>query len=453
MGESSEIRPQPGPQTAFLSSPADIAVYGGSAGGGKTFALLLEPLRHVGNPRFGGAIFRRTLDQVRTEGGLWDESGRLYPLLGAQANLQMLRWRFRSGASLRFEHLQHEKDKYQYQGAQFAYLAFDELTHFTESQFFYMLSRNRSTCGVRPYVRATTNPDANSWVKRFLAPWVDARHPEPVASGELRWFVRDGGQILWVPAETPDAKSVTFVRASVFDNRILLERDPGYLANLKALALVDRRRLLDGDWEIVEAGNLFRREWFEIIESTPAGLRLCRHWDLAATAPRPGRDPDWTAGVLMGRDRDGRFTVIDVQRARVTPGKVEALVRQTAEVDRARFGAVAVRLEQEPGSSGLATIDRYRRLVLGGFDFRGVPSTGSKAERARPLAAQAEAGNVRLVRGAWNHELLNELSLFPSPEAHDDQVDAAAGAIECLSRSVPFHAVAGGKGVGLRGLL
>lgn len=444
------IYAQDGPQYRFLATTADIAVYGGAAGGGKTYALLLDPMRKSDVPGFTAVIFRRTTEQVRNEGGLWDESQNVYGRFIAKVSPARLSWKFASGASIRFRHLQHEKDRFQYQGAQFAYIGFDELTHFTERQFFYLLSRNRSLCGVKPYVRATTNPDANSWVKRFLAPWVDKSFVNPASCGELRWFVRDGGQILWVPEGTGDAKSVTFIRASLTDNRILMEKDPGYLANLKALAWVDRRRLLEGDWDVVEGGNMFRREWFEILAVPPAEMRVCRNWDLAATRSAPGKDPDWTVGVLLGRSKPG-FIILDVQRVRATPSSVESLIRQCAEADRARFGHVMTRMEQEPGSSGKAVVDRYAREVLAGFDFAGVPSTGSKADRARPLSAQSEAGNVKLLAGHWNHDFLNELCAFPTPDVHDDQVDAVSGALQALTLGVPFGAAYGGSRVRLDG--
>ena len=442
------IRPQPGAQQVFLATTADIAVYGGAAGGGKTYALLLDPLRYFHFPRFGGVIFRRTMEQVRSVGGLWDESLEIYS--SAALPLQSrLAWQFPNESTLRFRHLQHEKDKLQYQGAQFAYLGFDELTHFSESQFFYLLSRNRSTCGVLPYVRATTNPDANSWVRRFLAPWVDGQFLHPAASGEVRWFKRDGGQIVWVERGAEDAKSLTFVRATLADNQILTLKDPGYLANLKALSWVDRRRLLDGDWDIVESGNMFRREWFEVLKVAPAGMRFCRYWDLAATRNQPGRDPDFTVGALLGRTRDNLFVVVDVQRVRTTPSGVERLIAQTAEIDRSSFGHVMIRMEQEPGSSGVNVIDRYLRFVLLGFDFCGIRSSGQKSDRARPLSAQSEAGNVKLLIGPWNNDFLNELCAFPTPNVHDDQVDAASGALQNLTAERPFTPAHGGNSLKL----
>lgn len=395
---------------------------------------MLEPLRHVHNPGFGAVIFRRTSVQIRNEGGLWDESTKLYLPLGAEPRETTLEWRFPSGAKVSFAHLQYESDRFGWQGAQIAYLGFDELSHFTANQFFYLLSRNRTLCGVRPYVRATTNPDPLSWVKEFLAPWIAADYPEPAADGELRWFIREGGLIQWVDPFTPDAKSVTFIRASVYDNKILLDADPAYLANLKALPLVDRKRLLEGDWEFVAGGDLFRREWFPIIEEVPAGLRLVRYWDLAATETKPGKQPDWTAGVLMGSREDGRYYVLDVQRAQASPRGVEELILQTAQLDRKRpASSYEIRMEQEPGASGVNTIDHYTRRVLAGFTFRGNRSTGDKAERARPLSSMAQAGNVLLLSGYWNNDFLNELAAFPTAEVHDDQVDAASGAFQVLA--------------------
>jgi hypothetical protein len=105
-----ELRPQAGPQTVFLSSRADIAVFGGAAGGGKSFSLLLEPLFHVGNGQFRAVTFRRTVPQLRAPGGLWDASRDIYTRLGATAREQGHEWIFPSGAVVRFSGMELESD-------------------------------------------------------------------------------------------------------------------------------------------------------------------------------------------------------------------------------------------------------------------------------------------------------------------------------------------------------
>ena len=166
-----------------------------------------------------------------------------------------------------------------------------------------------------------------------------------------------------------------------------------------------------------------------VVDYWPRDAALVRRWDLAASEARPGADPDWTAGVLLAW-KDGRAWVVDVRRERLSPRGVELLVRATAERDGPQ---VPVLLEQEPGSSGLAVVDHYRRGVLAGYAAHASRVTGSKVQRAGPFAAAVEAGNVLLVRGAWNDAFLDECRTFPVG-AHDDQVDAAADAFAWLAR-------------------
>src|SRR5271155_5528599 len=194
------VSAQPGPQTEFLRTPADICIYGGAAGGGKKAGLILEPLRHAGRGApFTAVFFRRTTPQITNPGALWDESRNFYPRLGGVPQLGAREWRWPRGGKIKFSHLQFDTTVYDWQGAQIALIGFDELTHFTAHQFFYMTSRNRSTCGVRPYIRATCNPDADSWVADFLAWWIDPQSGQPISerAGVLRYYIRVAGKIEW----------------------------------------------------------------------------------------------------------------------------------------------------------------------------------------------------------------------------------------------------------------
>jgi predicted phage terminase large subunit-like protein len=197
---------------------------------------------------------------------------------------------------------------------------------------------------------------------------------------------------------------------------------------------------LDGDWDTVADGNLFRREFFTMTPTAQPCDAYARHWDLAATAESDAPDPDWTAGVLMGRRSDGRLVVTDVVRLRASPGEVEATVRRTAVADRERFGpGVRISVEQEPGSAGAALVHHYATRVLAGFAFRGVRPTGDKVTRALPFVAQAEAGNVIVVEAHWTNDFINELVAFPTAGVHDDQVDAASGAFAELVDATDYE--------------
>jgi predicted phage terminase large subunit-like protein len=442
------IRPHEGPQCEFLTTPADIAILGGSAGGGKTWSLLLDDLYHIENPLYRSIMFRRVSPQITNPGGLWDEANGLYRRIrGAMPNRNQLEWRFKSGAVVKFAHMQYEDTKYDFQGAQVAKLAFDELTHFSIDQFFYLISRTRSVSGIRPYVRATCNADADSWVADFISWWIDQEtgYPIPERSGVLRWFVRVEGELHWaddpydlswieVEGVKQPPKSLTFIPAKVTDNPTLLRINPEYLANLLALPLVEQARLLHGNWKVREAaGTVFRREWFETIEAAPPHANRVRFWDFAATEPsRENRDPDWTVGALVGRTHEGLYFIEDIRRIRATPGEVERFVRQTASEDGVR---IPVHFEQEPGSSGKQVAHDMISRVLAGYAVYAKPSTGSKRERARPVSAQALARNLVLVRAGaenWHPAWLNEASAFPDGP-HDDQVDAVSGAFSVLT--------------------
>jgi predicted phage terminase large subunit-like protein len=446
------IRPQAGPQTAFMSTPADIGIYGGSAGGGKTWSVLLEPLRHIGNKEFDAVIFRRNLTQVTNPGGLWDEAGKLYGVIsGAEPLKNPLQWTFASNARVRFAHLTNEDTVLDWQGSQIPLIEFDELTHFTRAQFFYMLSRNRSMSGVRPYVRATCNPDADSWVAEFIAWWIDqdTGYPIPERAGVLRYFVRVNDALIW--GDTPDElvhhlpqmddlpegteqrdliKSVTFIPSKLSDNKALMKADPSYLANLLSLPTVERERLLGGNWKIrPAAGMYFQRAWCEVVDAVPAGLTVVRYWDRAATEKMEHNDPDWTVGTKLGYDAErGIYYVMHVERMRVGPFEVEKALKNTASADGA---SVRVGSAQDPGQAGKFQAQHTAKL-LDGYDSWSERETGDKVVRFGPVSAQAKAGNVKVLRGSWNDVWFSSLEAFPEA-AHDDDADSLAGAHRMLS--------------------
>lgn len=446
-----EIRPQPR-QEEFLSTSADIAIYGGAAGGGKTWALLMEPLRHINNKDFGAVIFRRTIPEITNEGALWDESAKIYPLLGGKPNENDKQYTFNQKGRVSFAHMQYLKDMYSWKSAQIPLIEFDQLETFLSAQVFYMFSRNRSMCGVKPYIRASANPEPG-WLADFLAWWIDDDGwAIPERSGRIRWMIRKNDVTYWAdsrdelynahkidglpdddPAQ-PLPKSVTFILSTVYDNQKLLQADPGYLANLQALDYIERQRLLGdgkrgGNWKIKPAaGKLFNKAWFEIVTAVPAGLRKVRFWDLAATEKELNKkDPDYTASILMG-ELNGIYYILDSTAEQIDPARTDMTMQNTARADGV---GVAVRWEREGGASGKRDT-RHIASGLAGFDAVGVAPTTDKVTRAKPLAAQAYAGNVKLLAGAWNEEWLNHMHGQPDLP-HDDIMDGSSGAFNYLA--------------------
>lgn len=392
------VAPHP-KQAAFLLLPQLEAFYGGAAGGGKSAALLMAALQYVDIPGYAALILRRTFADLAKPGALIPKAQEWLAGTDAAWSEQNKTWRFPSGAVLAFGYLEHEADIYQYQSAEYQSIGFDELTQFSESQYRYMFSRLRrlKTSNVPLRMRSASNPGnvGHDWVKqRFLVEG------------------REHGRV--------------FIPAKLADNPSLDSTE--YVKSLAELDPITKAQLLNGDWTARMGGSKFKREWFIVVDEAPAGLSWLRYWDLAATEPKPGKDPDWTAGACVAR-KDGVWYIRDMRHVQARPQGVEALIRQTAELDGR---GVLIRMEQEPGASGKSMIDHYARQVLVGFAFSGAPATGSKEVRANPISSAAEAGNVRLVRGPWINAFLDEAEAFPNG-AHDDMIDAVSGAFSELT--------------------
>lgn len=471
------IGPQIGPQTEALKSIADILIFGGSAGGGKSYTLLLEALRHVtANPKFDAVFFRRTMTQITNPGGLWDASIRIYSLLGGIPKLDPMGWSWKGGGKIRFAHLEHEMTVQNWQGSEIPLIIFDELTHFSESMFWYMISRNRSMSGVRGYIRATCNPDADSWVARLISWWIDpdTGFPIPERAGVLRWVLRVNDRLYWadtreelieeftgqLPPEQIMPKSVTFIPSKLTDNKKLMEADPGYMANLLSLPTVERERLLNGNWRIRPAAGLyFQRRWLKRIDAAPPGTVWARGWDLAATPKTEGNDPDFTESVLIGRTRDGKFIVADHLWLRGTPEAVQKAVLRTANQDKAAGLNPVISIAQDPGQGGKDQALNYIRLLIGHNVRTSVEAKGglgnptdphrknsapsrkaAKITRFAPFSAQCEGGNVYYLEGDWNAAWFDRLEAFPEA-SKDDTADATARAFGVFLSQVKGEAM------------
>ena len=245
------FEPNEGPQTEFLAAPEREVLYGGAAGGGKSYGLLADPMRYFGHKQFNGLILRRTNDELREL--VW-KSQELYPLAypGSKWQEKKSQWLFPSGARLWMTYLEREEDVLRYQGQAFSYIGFDELTqHATPFAWNYMRSRLRTTAPDLPiYMRATSNPGGpgHQWVKRmFIDP---APFNEAFPATDI-----DTGKVLSYPKTHAKSGEPLFYRkfipATLKDNPYLFE-EGSYEANLLSLPEMQKRQLLEGDWAIAD---------------------------------------------------------------------------------------------------------------------------------------------------------------------------------------------------------
>lgn len=440
----------PGPQEIFLSSTADIAILGGAAGGGKTWTNCYDPLRYVSLRGARFLFVREWAKDIRM--ALWPEMEAIYPLLGGISNRNDLRWTFESGAVIEAGHLDGDYKK-RYRGGAWAGIYFEELADIAEEPFWYLMSRCRTSVrGLRPYIRGTCNPDADSWLARFLAWWIDplTGYAIPERAGRVRWMAKGGDVVVWAatrqklieqhPWVDPDqCKSVQFIPAKLADNAYL---DASYRGNLLSQDDVMRARLLEGNWLArYEKGKIFRREWFSVVEDAPADVQWVRAWDLAATSEKDAEtSSSYTAGVKIGvSPSTGRIYVGDLVYGRWDHGDVEDRVLKTAgarprkpddEIQGPQDGPdVPIWFCRERAGAGKSILAHYVRL-LKGYTVDGDVETGEKGPRLGPLASQAKGGNVVLVRGEWNDRYLSAMERLPARP--DDVGDASAAGFDRL---------------------
>jgi phage terminase large subunit-like protein len=445
-----ELKPQEGKQRFFYDHEADVVIFGGAAGASKSAGLLLKAAKHINVPGYGAVIFRRTSPEITNEGGLWDESRKFYKNIeGASDREYGLDWSFPAGSAISFGHAQYEKDvENKYPGAQICFLGFDEITKFTERQFWFLFSRNRTTCGVKPQIVGTCNPDADSWVAKLIDWWIDQDTGYPIEerSGAIRYFYRINNQIYWadtaaeLEGQFPQLsaiappKSFTFISATVDDNKILLATNPEYKSNLLSLHPVEVARLLKGNWKVkYEAGTIFNRNWFDIVWALPEKRHsvIVSFWDFAATSKEMSTKQSYYSAKVKMCKIDDILYIMDCYWEQVGADDGDDSVLTHAKQD-GKF--CKVRWELEGGSAGLKYESSLKKLLVG-YDAKGIKPMGDKVTRALPLARDAKNGKVKLVIGGWNTQFLSCVHEFDGSKKPliNDIVDAADGAYSVLS--------------------
>lgn len=396
-------------------------------------------------------IIRRSYPMLKLQGGLVDESKDIYSHFGGVFGVQSLTWKFPNGASIQFGAI---PDKLaDWQGLAATMMLVDEGAEFSEAELLFLMSRLRSAkYKGHLSMLISCNPDSQSalasWVAYSLDP--ETGIPKPGTEDIIRYFVNTNGKIQWGDSKEELREkfgkdvmplSFRFIPLTIYDNGVLMKNNPGYLANLLSQPRVNQLRFLWGSWTAREAGaSYFDRSWCPIVDHPPVNpIARVRAWDLAASVPTEGgnKDPDYTAGVLLSRDKFGIFYIEHVKRFRkLTDGVLKDIV-STAHFDGLD---TLVSIPRDAGAGGKTANSFFiRTLAENGIAAKSIVMSGhsGKIQRFLPFAALAESGSVKIVKGEWNEEFLSELEYFDGGRSgHDDMVDATADAFNQLSRQV-----------------
>ena len=462
--------PQPGPQTEFIQSTAEIRIYAGPMGTGKTFALLLDwMVRGAAVDNAVGLICRQNANDVTIGGGLWDEAKKVFGADRPGSGVRMregssldARWSA-TGSVLSFRHLKDGSVENK-KGPGFSWIGIEEATQVSMASIIWLLQRMRSVHGIRPVMAMTTNPDPfhalRDWVDWYVLETDDGSAPlDPAKSGIVRYTMAHtttGRRVFGsTPAEVAelaegepaDAMSYTVIVATLDDNKILNEADPRYRSKFSQMSPSERAKNLGGDWNAKpETGGMLRRSrWGVVTEPLYPIVRAARGWDKAATRPSQSNpDPDFTAGVKWLWDERGNAYLAGLAACREEPAEVAKLQRSTATLDGP---AVDQAFFVDPAAAGkfdaLSTEQNLRASRRCGRvqSYPAGNKTDQKVINATPLSKALEQGRVYLLAGPWLDEpyrdageaprtigelLWSQVGVFVDADAKDDVVDAAS---------------------------
>lgn len=433
-------------------------------GGGKSYCGLLRHLRWVHDPQYRGFIIRKNSNTLTKSGGLFDEARQLYRAFDpkVKVNVKEMKFTFSSGAEISMSHLDTDDDAEKYRGLQISGAMLDEATQISEDHTLVVLSRLRTKAKMKPNLFLTCNPSPDSFLRRWIDWWIipkgeeNAGRPDPERDGKVRWFIRQNNEMIWADSREELLEtygkdvlplSLQFISATIYDNPPLIKANPGYLANLQGLKRVKKERDLFGNWDIREdTSGYFKLDWLgEPVNPFDMDIvQYCRAWDVAGSLPSESLpNPDWTAGVLIGKTRSGLYIILDVVRFRARFGEVMQRIIETAKSDPEETQII---LPMDPGSAGKAAGQMMiKDLLSEGFHARLRGTNKSKILRFMPFASAAEAGLVRYVFGEWNDTFFSELEAFDGARSKkDDQVDGCSDSFITLAQKINIGNFLGG---------
>lgn len=478
---SATFAPASRKQRMILESKAQILVIGGAAGSGKSYLLQLMPLLIIDDPRTACIMFRRTVPQIRGQGGLFDKAKEIYNQLPTE-------WRprfrenemtaaFPNGASVKWQSMQHVSDKYNIQGLEFTFIGVDEACQFEWEQLEYMMSRLRSGSKYMSRMVMSCNPDPDHKLREMIDWYLDETGlPIPERDGVVRYFVRKDDVYIW--GETKEELkerfgkkcrpvSFSFISSTIYDNPPMLLNNPDYLAQLQGLNDVDRARLLDGNWDArPEGANYFKRTYLKEYSVVPPNCVFVRPYDKAGTSRSTGnKTPDFTASVKIAKDPEGNYILLgdyhedfkdDGEWSTGTQGRFckkagdrDKIIKQQAEHDG---DDTVIIFSIDPGQAGISEFTTSsRELIQLGYTVDSDPTPGNKSKLIRfsPFALLAQNGHVGIVKKSFDlptyEALMKELESFDGLRStgsrKDDWCDAIASGINYLEKHDVVRAV------------
>ena len=426
-GEQQWFWPQPGGQEAFLNCEADLCLYGGAAGAGKSFCLLMDHLKWIHLPGHVGVVVRKTYSQIFGPGGLWDEAHSIFKHFGGvpkRGDTPM--FVFPSGAQVHFRHSQHSKDvAHNWQGLQPALISVDELTHFDRREFLYMMGRNRSVTGLNSYLRMTCNPDPYSWVRDIVDWWIDeSGNVIKERSGKIKYMINWNDKFIVGDTEEQlrekfigcEPFSFTFIRGYLEDNIKLLEADPKYKAKLINQSQADKVALLDGNWnELHDPNKLFQRSDINNNRVDTIDIKDLNRIVIGVDpAGSTNEGSDQTGIVVVGVCKDNHGYVLNDRSGKYQPNEWAKVVCDLYD----SYAADAVVAEKNFGGDMVfSTINNYR------FDIRPKMVTASrgKKRRAEPISMLYMQNRIHHV-GHNLRELENELCSYDAEKVEKGEL-------------------------------
>jgi len=415
------FEPNPGPQTDFLASTEQEVLYGGSAGGGKSYAMVADPVRYLNNPNARMLLVRRSTEELRE---LISVSKQLYPkaIPGIKFMERDKTWVAPSGATLWMSYLDRDDDVMRYQGQAFNWIGFDELTQWpTPYPWNYMRSRLRTTkaSGLPLYMRATSNPGGpgHQWVKKTFI--------DPDTPNKSFWATdSDTGEVIsWPKGHTKEGEPLfkrRFIPANLFDNPYLAD-DGMYEANLLSLPEHQRRQLLEGDWDINEGAAFpeFNRkihvvEPFDIPNNWPK-FRACDYGY-----------GSYTGVVWIAVAPDEQLIVYrEMYVSKVLATDLADMILETESEEKIRYGVLDSSLWHKRGDTGPSLAEQ---MIVRGCRWR--PADRSKGSRVsgkneihRRLQVDEFTEEPRMIIFDSCKNLISQLPAIPLDKNNPEDVD------------------------------